>query len=298
VIFPTDQAPLRDAPVASMVVVGLGLVGGSIARAARAAGVRVVGVDRPSIVGVARDEGFVDESVVLDDDGAVAAAVGGAGMTLLALPVLGTTAFLTQHGAALRDVLVTDTAPTKRDVVRCAARLGLRRFVGGHPMLPRAHGGLASADAALLDDARWFLCAAAADDHADAAHIDESALTRVRAFVGRLGAVPVEVAADEHDRDVALTSHVPHLLANALAEAVVDAGALEAAGASLREILRVAGAPFDVWGDTVQTNQRAIGAALDEVIARLQGLRGALDDRERVRELFATGRALRERLHG
>jgi prephenate dehydrogenase len=173
-------------------------------------------------------------------------------------------------------------------------------------MLPRAHGGLASADAALLEGARWFVCVDAdvtADgetkgEGANGVIVDADALARVRAFVASLGADPVEVTAAEHDRDVALTSHVPHLLANVLAEAVLDAGALEAAGGSLREMLRVAGAPFDVWGDTLQTNQPSIVAALDDVVRRLQALSGELNDRERMRELFACGRALRERLHG
>jgi prephenate dehydrogenase len=293
----TDQAPLRDAPASTVLVVGLGLVGGSVARAARSAtpAARVVGADRAAIGPLAVDDGVVDAFVTLDDDAAVDAAIADADVVVLALPVLSTTAFLEKHASALRDVVATDTAASKRDVTACATRLGLSRFVGGHPMFPRAHGGLASSDAKLLEGTRWFLCA---DDDASAAPVDAVAFARVRGFIVGLGAVPVEMGAGEHDRDVALTSHVPHLLANVLAEAVLEAGAVDAAGASLRDILRVAGAPIDVWGDTVQTNRAAIVAALDDVIGRLRGISDDLADRDRVRELFASGRALRERLHG
>jgi prephenate dehydrogenase len=110
--------------------------------------------------------------------------------------------------------------------------------------------------------------------------------------------VPVEVDAADHDRDVALTSHVPHLMANVLAEAVLAAGATDAAGGSLRDMLKVAGAPFDVWGDTISTNRVAIRDALDDLVTRLRDVQGALDDKDRLRELFAHGRALRERVHG
>jgi prephenate dehydrogenase len=293
----TDQAPLRDAPVSSLLIVGVGLVGGSIARAARATypGLRLVGTDRGTIGGPAVDGGFVDAFVAADDADAVADAIISAGMVLITLPVLSTIAFVEQHADLLRNVVATDTAASKRDVTACASRLGLPRFVGGHPMFPRSHGGLASADGRLIEGTRWFLCA---DDAPDAIVVEADAIARVRALLSGLGALPVELGASEHDRDVALTSHVPHLLANVLAEAVLQAGAVDAAGASLRDILRVAGAPFDVWGDTVQTNRAAIAAALDDVIERLRGLSGQLGERDRVRELFASGRALRERLHG
>lgn len=296
-----DQAPLRDAPLSSVLLVGLGLVGGSVARGVRKTypSMRIVGVDRGAIGGPALDDGFVDAFVSIDDtdavDAAIAATGGDKGIVVIALPALTAVAFIERHAPALQPVIATDTAASKRDVTAAASRLGLARFVGGHPMFPRAHGGLASADGRLLERTRWFLCA---DDSADAIPVDAEAYAQVRAFLSGLGAVPVEVGAREHDRDVALTSHVPHLLANVLAEAVLQAGAVDAAGASLRDILRVAGAPVDVWGETVQANHSAIAAALDDVIGRLQALSGQLSDRERVRELFSSGRALRERLHG
>ena len=290
------DAPLRPPPAQHLVVVGLGLVGGSLCRALRAAhpGLRVSGVDRGSIVELAREQRIIDDGVAMDDDDAVGTLLAGADAVILSLPVLAVIATLQRHRAVLVDTVVTDTGSTKRAVVDAARSLGLHGFVGGHPMAGKASGGLAWSDPRLFDGARWFLCADA--------DVDPQALARVRALVTATGAHPVEVDATDHDRDVALTSHLPHLLANVLAEAVLSASATDAAGGSLRDILKVAGAPIEVWGDTISTNRVAIGAALDDVIARLTTLRRDLDspqlDNERLKVLFAHGRALRERLHG
>lgn len=288
----TVDAPLRPPPATHLVMVGLGLVGGSVCRALRAAwpGVRLSGVDRSAIVDVARDAGIIDDGAAADDDDAVTALFRQADAVVLALPVLAVVATLAKHGEALKGTLVTDTGSTKRTVVEAARSAGLRAFVGGHPMAGKSSGGLAHADARLFDGARWFLCADADVDH--------DALSRARELVRATGAIPVEVDAADHDRDVALTSHVPHLMANVLAEAVLAAGATDAAGGSLRDTLKVAGAPFDVWGDTISTNRVAIKDALQDVVARLQEVSLALDDKDRLRELFAHGRALRERLNG
>jgi prephenate dehydrogenase len=290
------DAPLRPPPARHLVVVGMGLVGGSLCRALRAAypALRLSGVDRQGIIELALEQQIVDDGVAADDDGAVHALLAEADAVVLSLPVLAVIATMERHRDVLTGTLVTDTGSTKAAVVDAARVLGLRCFVGGHPMAGKSSGGLAWADARLFDGARWFLCADT--------EVEPLALARARALVTAVGADPVEVDAADHDRDVALTSHLPHLLANVLAEAVLAASATDAAGGSLRDILKVAGAPIEVWGDTISTNRVAIGTALDDVIARLTTLRRDLDspqlDTERLKELFAHGRALRERLHG
>ena len=268
----------------------MGLVGGSLCRALRAAypALRLSGVDRSGIIELAREQRIIDDGVAADDDVAVHALLAEADAVILSLPVLTVIATIERHRDVLTGTLVIDTGSTKAAVVDAARALGLRCFVGGHPMAGRSSGGLAWADARLFDGARWFLCA--------------DTEVEPQALVTAVGADPVEVDAADHDRDVALTSHLPHLLANVLAEAVLSASATDAAGGSLRDILKVAGAPIEVWGDTISTNRVAIGTALDDVIARLTTLRRDLDspqlDTERLKELFAHGRALRERLHG
>lgn len=284
----TSEAPLRETLAETVVLFGLGLIGGSIARATRRAWpkARLVGVDRAVILDVARDDGIIDEGF---EPERAAEAIEGADLVVLSLPVLSIVEVLEEHAERLKEgPVVTDTGSTKRKIADAAARLGLRRFIGGHPMAGKPTAGLAHADADLFAGATWFLCP---EDEAD-----PEALRLLRQWVRELGARPVEIDAAEHDRAVALTSHVPHLVANALAETVLEMGALDAAGGSLREVLRIAGAPFDTWGDTLATNRTAVGEALAELIGRLEALRNALDDRDRLRDLFARGRALRERL--
>jgi prephenate dehydrogenase len=273
-------------------MVGLGLVGGSVCRALRDAfpSLHISGVDRRAIVELATESGVVHDGVAADDDEAVAALLARADAVILALPVLAVTTMLAKYAALLQKTLVTDTGSTKRAVVDAARAAGLKAFVGGHPMAGKSSGGLAHADARLFEGARWFLCADAA--------IDGAMLGRARELVRATGAIPIEVDAADHDRDVALTSHVPHLMANVLAEAVLAAGATDAAGGSLKDMLKVAGAPFEVWSDTISTNRAAIHDALDELVSRLRTVQGSLDDKDRLRELFAHGRALRERVHG
>lgn len=273
-----------------MALVGLGLIGGSLAKATRKAwpGVTVLGVDRQSILEVAREAQLVDEAAPPD---AAADLIASADLVVFCLPVLGIAQSLERFAPALRTrAVATDTGSTKRVIVDTAARLGLSRFVGGHPMAGKAQGGLAHADAALFSGARWFLCPASG--------VDPAALLLLRQWVRDLGARPVELDAGEHDRSVALTSHLPHVVANAIAEAVLDGGAIDAAGGSLRDVLKVAGAPFETWGDTLATNAEAVRAALDDLRVRLGDIASSIEDKERMRDLFARGRACRERLAG
>lgn len=281
-------APVRPAAAERVVVVGLGLVGGSFARAVRRTwpSTRIVGVDRAVILDVAKESGVVDEGHEPDR---AKDAFAGADVVVLALPVLAIVASLERWADALRaGPVVTDTGSTKRAVLHAAQRLQLPRFVGGHPMAGKSHGGLAHADPDILVGATWFLC-----PHE---HTDPAATRTMRRLVRELGARPVEIDAVEHDRSVALTSHVPHVVANAIAESVLDGAALDAAGGSLRQILQVAGAPFETWGDTLTTNQAAVKDALHELIERLQAIASSLDDKDRLRDLFARGRACRERV--
>jgi prephenate dehydrogenase len=243
-------------------------------------------MDRDPILEVAVEGGLVDKAVSRDG---LADAIAESDLVVLCLPVLTIVETLRRYRDAFAEAgVVTDTGSTKAEVVRTAQAVGLSRFVGGHPMTGLSAGGLAHADPDLLRGATFFLCPA--DDVAPAV------VASLRDWVAALGARPIELDPQEHDRAVALTSHLPHLVANALAEAVLEDGALEAAGGSLRDILKVAGAPFETWGDTLSTNHQAIGHALDDMVRRLTQLRQQLDNKERMRDLFARGRACRERI--
>jgi prephenate dehydrogenase len=253
-----------------LAVIGTGLMGASVGLAAKRAGVgHVAGYDADGeALQVAAERGAVDEQST-----SMEAAVGNAELVVVAVPV-------TQLSSQVRAVLeaapegatVTDVGSTKQ----WATGLG-DRFVGGHPVCGREAHGPAHAGADLFDGATWFLTPGAATDP------DRYRL--VHGFVVSLGAVPVAIDPQAHDRLVALTSHLPHALANVL---VNQAGAgrieghdpLAAAGGSLRDMTRVAGANPRIWVDIFLDNAGALGEALAEHRRRIEQLEQALAARD------------------
>src|SRR5207302_3634476 len=134
-------------------------------------------------------------------------------------------------------------------------------FVGGHPLAGAEKAGLANARADLFRDAPWVLCP---PEPANAA-----ALERCRALVRLAGARPIEMDAERHDRIVASTSHLPHLLASALAahlgaRAAEDPAFLELAGRGFRDMTRIADGPTDVWEAIFRANEANVREALEE----------------------------------
>jgi prephenate dehydrogenase len=165
--------------------------------------------------------------------------------------------------SAKPDAVVTDVASTKRPL----AAIADRRFVPGHPVAGGATGGPARAAADLFDAATWFLAPTGASSAESVALVER--------FVASLGARAVRTSAEAHDRMLALTSHLPHALANLLMLRVAeDDASLAFAGASLREMTRLAGANAAVWSDIFLGNA-------DEIATALAGLRTSLDELER-----------------
>jgi prephenate dehydrogenase len=166
---------------------------------------------------------------------------------------------------------VTDVGSTKASV--CAAAGGSARFVGGHPVCGSEARGPRHADAGLFEGATWYLTPVAATD--------PSRYRLLHGFVSRLGAIPVAVDPDAHDRLVALISHLPHALANVLVNQL-GGGRIEghdpltAAGGSLRDMTRVAGANPRIWVDIFLDNAAALRDALAEHRRRVEQLEGAL----------------------
>jgi prephenate dehydrogenase len=194
-------------------------------------------------------------------------------------------------GAAGANTVVTDVASTKRPL----ASLADPRFVPGHPVAGGATGGPARAAADLFDAATWFLTPTEASSTESVALVER--------FVASLGAHSVRADAAAHDRLLALTSHLPHALANLLmlrvAEAASDDDApLAFAGASLREMTRLAGANAAVWSDIFLDNADEIAVALEGLRASLDELEQALraGDRRRIEETIARAASARERL--
>jgi prephenate dehydrogenase len=238
-------------------VVGTGLIGASVGLAAKRAGVeRVAGFDpHPGALSVAVELGAVDSPA-----GSIREAVEAAELVVVAAPVGAISACVaealasTDHGAT-----VTDVGSAKARI--CSAHAAESRFVGGHPLAGSERHGPQHASADLFVGSTWFLTPLAGTDKARR--------RQIRGFVSRLGAKPVEIDPIAHDQLVALTSHLPHALANLLVNQVGGASvaghdALATAGASFREMTRVAGANPGIWVDIFLENAGAIGAALAE----------------------------------
>ncbi len=249
-------------------IVGLGLIGASIAAAARRAwpSALVIGVDRQSVLERAIARHVVDVAseslmIVSEADLVILAAPTGQNLEVLsALPV-------TLSGEAV----VTDVGGTKRAIVEAAGQLPPRlHFVGGHPLAGAAVGGIDHARPDLFTDRPWLFTKGG----------DDATLTRLAAFVTALGARPVVIAsAADHDRLVAFLSHLPQLTATALMAVAGDGlqeDGLALAGRGLVDTTRLAASPSDIWRDVCQQNADEIGLALDELIGKLHELRDGL----------------------
>jgi prephenate dehydrogenase len=258
---PQDRAVGRDAPIGRLAIAGLGLMGGSVALAARAAwpGVTIAGFDRPSALAAARERGCIDEA--LDDPGALATA----DLVVLAVPLDAMPGMLAAMagGVNARGVIVTDVGSIKRPVMAEAARAGIGRFVGGHPMAGSERGGLAEARADLFRGRPWLLVRG--DAPADAA-------ATVERFAAALGGEPRWMEMAAHDRAVAYVSHLPQILAVALmnaADAGIGEDRLTAGGRAFEEMTRLASSPPNMWEQIFAANADFVGEALADFVRRL-----------------------------
>jgi prephenate dehydrogenase len=249
-------------------IVGTGLIGASAGLAARRAGVaEVVGWDPdPEALGVAAERGAVVAA------GSHAAVVEDADLVVVAAPV-GELPRTVQEvlDRAGEGCTVTDVGSTKQPV--CAAAASDARFIGGHPICGAETRGPGRASAELFEGATWFVTPTAATA--------PERLRLVHGFVSSLGARPVAIGPDAHDRLVGLTSHLPHVLANVLlnhagSTRIEGHDPLHAAGGSLRDMTRIGGANPRIWVDIFLDNREALAAALAEQRRALEQVERAL----------------------
>ncbi|WFE46556.1 prephenate dehydrogenase/arogenate dehydrogenase family protein [Verrucosispora sp. WMMD1129] len=273
-------------------VVGTGLIGGSVLLRLHAAGVDVTGWDpdertrrQARLAGVPTADRLAD--AVADRD-----------VVFLGGPLPTLPATLVEVAAATAEhCLLTDVGSTKAELAGFAAEQGLTsRFVPGHPMAGTNRAGLAAALPELFTGAAWVLCPA--PDGLAAFRRLATLVTDV--FAARV----VPMAADRHDAVVALASHVPHLLAGALAGAAHRSPLREAvlalAAGSFRDGTRVAGTPAQRTGNMLRGNRDQVLAALDQVTAFLDELAGALrsDDADALTARYTEAGAARAELAG
>lgn len=281
--------------VRQLAVIGLGLIGGSFARALRAAGQVdwVTGYDvDPAQRQAALRSGVID--VAFDT---AAAAVQGADVVVLAVPVLHTGEALAQCWPAMRaDAVLTDVGSTKQSVLDDVQRVcgGLPpRFVPGHPIAGTEKSGVANSQPDLFRNHRVILTP----------HPEQDAAARL--LVTRLwqsvGARVVEMEAAQHDAIFAATSHLPHVLAYSFVDLLARLDArgeiFPNAGGGFRDFTRIASSSPQMWHDIVRANADSVGRLLEQQIDELQQIRKLMREErwDDIKALFERARAARER---
>lgn len=259
-------------PIQQITILGTGLIGGSIALAFKRRGIRVVGWDRNEALAKAQQLGMVDKAEADPLD-----ACKGSEVVVLATPVGGIIDLIERVGPLLPEsTLLTDVGSTKVEIMaRAHAVFGdaaTRRFLGGHPMAGKERSGIEHADPQIFTGATWLFInnrnsAAAHPLAADFVHLIES-----------IGARPIFMAAEEHDRLCAWISHLPQMVATALASALLDEAAEnpavhEIGGRALREMTRIASSPYSMWRDIAHTNTENIAEAIHKLEQRLAHIR-------------------------
>ncbi len=250
-------------------VLGVGLIGGSIGLAARerVQDAELVGWDPdPGALGAALDRGAVGRAAQSPED-----ALDGAGACFLCAPVEALPSLLERAlGDAPEDCVVSDVGSTKRFV---SASTGDPRFVGGHPVAGAESSGVRDARADLFEGAAWYLTPGPSSSGI--------LYERLHRLIVALGARPIAIDPETHDRLLATVSHLPHVLANVLVAQAAGALSREGEplpriGPSFRDATRVAGASSAVWTGIYRSNAEAIAAEIDEAVDRLREIAATL----------------------
>jgi prephenate dehydrogenase len=278
----------------TVAIIGVGLIGGSIGLALRErqlAG-RVVGIGRSrESLEIARSIGAVDD-VTTD----IARGVAGVELVVVCTPVAAIAEHVRQAAQHCREgALITDAGSTKAQIVRALQRFSRKdpprgvRFVGSHPLAGSERSGPAEAQAELFEDRVVVVTPMTSTRSAD--------VTLVREFWESLGARTLTMSPSRHDRALAATSHVPHLVAAALSASVPEAYRELSAG-GLRDTTRVAAGDPELWRQIFSTNRRDVLRWLQRFQKTLRTFQQALrnDQNGRLAKLLAKGKKHRDAL--
>jgi prephenate dehydrogenase len=277
----------------TVAIVGTGLIGGSFGLALREAGFRgaILGVSSEGAIAEAVAAGAIDRGMPL------AEAVPQADLVFLS-QTIGRILDSVRHLDPLvrPGALVTDAGSTKCEIVDTASQhLSRCQFLGGHPMAGKEKRGAASAGGDLFRGRPWVLTP---DEPAE---LETPAAREFRGWLNRIGAGALVMDADEHDRIVSLTSHLPQLASTALAAALEErlgvAGRPVAAGPGLMDATRLALSSYDLWRDILATNPGHIERALEIYIQELEHIRENLRTRQ-LQEEFHRAATFAGRLRG
>ena len=277
--------------IRQITIFGTGLIGGSLALALKKRGFagRIVGCDRPLVMARAKREGVIDLGIMEPRQ-----AVQGSDVVVLATPVGAIIDLIEQVGPVMPEgALLTDTGSTKAEVVARAAQVfgtdAARRFLPGHPMAGKESGGLEQATAELFEGAVWLFTGRENPFNAEGAeerkgNPDSEVAREYVSWIEKIGARVLWLDAERHDRLCAWVSHLPQMIATALAaslgEEFGDDGELQAIGGrALREMTRIASSPYSMWRDIALTNSGNIEEALLRLEQKLAHIRENLKTR-------------------
>lgn len=269
-------------------IVGLGLMGGSLALAIKqfVPGVEVLGVDFPEVLESARERGAIDAG---HPPAGIAQSVRDAGLVFLATPIRTILALIEKVASHMREgAVLTDLGSTKVNICRAAREHVPEEvyFIGGHPLTGCEGRGIENADPFLFQNALYVLTPVNGPDTVTEA---------LAGFLERLGAIVVVLDPETHDRIAAYVSHLPQLVAVALVNLVgKEEGYLGFAAGGFRDLTRIASSPYGIWEDILQTNAPRIKEALEAFLEELS----RLEERIEVgpREEFERAQALRASL--
>lgn len=271
-----------EAPFARIGIIGTGLIGGSIALAAKQRWPEVHVVGTPSR-STPLPDGMVDR---VEPD--IAAIARHSDLIVLCVPVTVMPDMMATIARSGSSALITDVGSTKRSVMAAARDAGLARFVGGHPMAGAERPGAGEARADLFVGRPWLLVNGTASPEAG---------IRLESFVRDLGARVEWLDADMHDRTVAYVSHLPQVLAAALmnaADAAVPATGPHVAGNAFGEMTRLASSPAPMWQGICADNADYVAEALRAFLGQLPD-EGALKDADWIPDALGRSGKARDR---
>jgi prephenate dehydrogenase len=277
-------------PFRRVAIIGTGLIGGSFGLALRQSfpDTKIVGFDRQNVLKEALSRGAVQETCAT-----LADAVRGADLVYIAMP-LGATieALPAMAAAAAPDALLTDACGAKTVVCREAQVhfKGATRFLGGHPMAGKEISGVENARGDLFAGSSYALIARENDP--------DPRVQKFAELLRRIGANPVRCDADTHDWAVGIVSHLPQLVAVALARVVSNEEdetglPLTLAGKGLQDMLRLAGSPYEVWRDVLLANRENVAHALDRLAQEIDHLRRNLSTKMLEEDFHAANEVFR-----
>lgn len=263
----------------TVAIVGVGLIGGSFALALRASGFA------GKIIGVSSAETIRAAGSIIDEALPLAEAAARADLIYLSRPIEGILSVLNEIDSDVQPgTLITDAGSTKAAIcARAAEKIHRGRFVGGHPMAGKEARGAGEAEASLFQGRPYILT---------------SECPQLEQLITSFGARVVIMSAEDHDRLVAFTSHLPQLISTALAASIgTEPEASHVAGPAAMDLTRLALSPYEIWRDIFATNAPNIDAALGVFIAKLEGLRDELRSPQ-IEQEFEGAAAAARRLRG